>query len=190
MHDGTTNQCAVNNVWKRCKNRNLQFPFFSQYDLLYDKKFRGRTSAEHHYETRLFETLAWIQVYKGTDAATPYTRRVATPVPKSVCLQNFKDASVFEIVCGSKVKLRTDDSKVQISWEQFNFVMPTSNNDPSKRIAAADEPMWVEQLYEEVCKWLERSFTNSRRCECCEIADERDRCPWCYQAFGWHRTAV
>ena len=38
IHDGPQGQYMTNNVWKRSQNRNLQYPFFPSYELLYTKK--------------------------------------------------------------------------------------------------------------------------------------------------------
>jgi len=88
---------------------------------------------------------------------------------------------------------------VRISWDQFDFVVPKLSGDPSKRNDAAndsdpakqqnakDDSHVLDQPYEETCKWLERAFSESHACKCCAEANQKDRCPWCYEATGWHR---
>ena len=73
------------------------------------------------------------------------------------------------------MKLRGTTSKVQIDWECFDFLAPHLVSDKPKI------------FYEDVCEWLETTFSTNHGCQCCAKPDENDRCPWCFKAHGWHR---
>ena len=103
--------------------------------------------------------------------------RVATPIPKDVRMEQSKIQHNFKIISGTDVKLRQETSEAQIPWGEFNFLLiDHSFGNPAMRNADGDEPIWKNQICEELCKWLERSLSKARRCECCEIVNQQERC--------------
>ena len=58
MHDGYNTNFNSNDVWKRVQNGSLRYPYLQSFDLLHSKEIFGTTSAEKHYEMRLFRALS------------------------------------------------------------------------------------------------------------------------------------
>ena len=181
MHDGTKQVNPMNNVWKRVKNGNLLYPTLPTYELRHTVEIHGNTSAEKHYEMRLYNALSWIQFYvcqlddPNRTGFSPFDSVIATPMPHEIQMSPSSIQECFKRYPGQCVRLRQCPSALQINWELFDF--------------------WVAQetvprppnFYEEVCKWFDTSFSSSSACECCQKADQQERCPWCFNAHGWHR---
>ena len=105
------------------------------FDLLHSKEIFGTTSAEKHYEMRLFRALSWIQVYVQGDRVegllTDSDIYIATPIPKDVTLVSADIGRHFNRVPGTQVRLRKNTSEVQIEWKDVDFLYAT--NHPQQR---------------------------------------------------------
>ena len=144
IHDGTRKDNAINNVWKRAKNGNLHCPTLPSHDLLHRVEIHGNTSAEKHYEIRIYDALSWIQFYiaswtgrtatgfsysvKGVrerrqervgraSELIMYRRPVKKVRPRNICSSACLDESVF---CIQIVRKHCTN----IEPQQFNFVGP------------------------------------------------------------------
>ena len=84
---------------------------------------------------------------------------------------------------GDRVQLRETTSQAQLPWDRLDLLYSPLLKDPGQRKANLVD----DDFFEEVCKWLETSFTDSQACECCDRTDSKDRCGWCFQPRGWHR---